>query len=53
MAKARVTPRRFACVPQLEFVAVVLEIKISFSIKKESEMKKLRFSDTAILWEPQ
>ena len=43
MAKARVTPRRFACVPQLEFVAVVLEIKISFSIKKESEMKKLWF----------
>ena len=41
MAKARVTPRRFVSIPQLELVATVLAVKISALIKKELEMEEL------------
>ena len=41
MAKARVTPRKFVFISQLELVAAVLAIKISALIKKESEMEEL------------
>ena len=41
MDKAKATPRRFVCVPRLEFVAAVLAVKISALIKKVLEMKEL------------
>ena len=41
MDKAKATPRKFVCVPRLEFVAAVLAVKISALIKKGLEMKEL------------
>ena len=41
MAKARVTPRTFVSIPQLELVAAILAVKIFVLIKKELQMEEL------------
>ena len=41
MAKARVMPRKFVSIPQLELVTAVLAVKISALIKNELEIEEL------------